>query len=89
MTGIPLTQWPSHPHDPADFRRCEMLLRVVPSFRDRLAEMEAQSEVWATLVRNWDKIVAAMELEIPGIFDGRPVRGKANEGHALMKHLGC
>ena len=28
--------YPSHPHDPADFNRCLMLLDAVPEIRDHL-----------------------------------------------------
>lgn len=60
----------SHPYDPSDFRRCETLLRSVPSLRALMPRMADVSPVWAQLVERWDDIVALGESEVPGIFDG-------------------
>jgi len=60
----------AHPYDPSDFRRCEMLLRDVPSLRPFMPHMAERSPVWARLVERWDDIVAMAEIEAPGVFDG-------------------
>lgn len=69
MTGIDLVSPGHHPSDPSDFRRCEMLLRAVPEFRERLDEMKAVSPVWQKLVERWQEIVTLMESEVPNVFD--------------------
>lgn len=75
-----------HPYDPADFRRCELLLRAAPTMRRDLHRMADVSDEWAALVPHWDLLVAAMEAEIPGVFDG-PARGRAPVTCALIQHL--
>ncbi len=92
MTGISVGQnhgFRNNPADPSDFRRCEMLLRVVPEFRDRLPEMSSVSPVWAKLVEHWAEIVELMNSEVPGVFDNTWVRGKASKTYELMNSLGC
>jgi hypothetical protein len=88
LTGLPMKSahgFGNHPHDPDDFKRCEMLLRAVPEFRERLGEMAAVSPVWAGLVARWDEIAALAELEIPGLFEGR--QGSAPLTYMLMRKI--
>lgn len=90
MTGIPLVlaAWQNMaPADPADFTRCELLLRAVPEWRARLPEMAAVSPVWARLVENWDEILAAIEKDAPRWFTHR--EGSAPTAYNMMKDLGC
>ena len=58
MTGVNFTgQWGmGHPLDPSDFRRCLLLLKAVPEFKERLNEMEEVSPVWKDMVENWDEL---------------------------------
>lgn len=80
VTGTPVGRsygFPTHPVDPSDFRRCEVLLREVPEARFALPLMSAVSPVWAALVAHWDELVALAESESPGMFvrflrKGRP-----------------
>lgn len=51
-----------------------------------LHRMADVSDEWAALVPRWDLLVAAMEAEIPGVFDG-PARGRAPVTCALIQHL--
>ena len=37
----------SYPRDPADFRRCELLLRAVPEAREHLGRLATKGAVWA------------------------------------------
>jgi len=46
----------SHPHDPADFNRCLLLLDAVPEIRSRMDFVSDISETWAVLVSRWDEI---------------------------------
>jgi hypothetical protein len=75
-----------HPHDPSDFRRCEVLLRQVPVARVTFPDMASRSPHWAVLVEHWDDLVALMEEENPGIFD-RPAYGRSPRTYALMNRL--
>lgn len=76
----------NHPSDPSDFRRCELLLRRVPDFRERFADMAGESPVWAALVARWAVIVTVFEGECPGVF-GHERHGNrmANRTYALMR----
>jgi hypothetical protein len=68
--GVTTSYWGSnYPHDPSDFRRCEVLLRRVPDFRSRFNEMANEGQVWAALVERWQEIAALLERECPGVFD--------------------
>lgn len=61
--------YPNHPRDPADFRRCQLLLDKIPEFRSRLPEMAWLSEEWAALVRYWDEIERTFSGECPAYRD--------------------
>ncbi|OZE77161.1 hypothetical protein CH305_18155 [Rhodococcus sp. 15-649-2-2] len=93
LTGVPILpdRWSnrrdSHPHDPSDFRRCELLLRAVPKARQRMDSVGDLSPVWRNLVDHWDEIVALCEEESPGCFDGPRAGGKASKAYSLMKEL--
>lgn len=59
---------PSGFNDPADaddFRRCELLLRAVPSLRPELHRMGELSTRWVALAARWDEIVATLDEEVP------------------------
>ena len=89
LTGIPISQYSSHPLDPDDFKRCEKLLREVPEFRTRLLEIKSLSTIWRNLVEKWPEIVSLMESEVPGVFDNPWIRGSAPKTYDFMKSLGC
>ena len=75
-----------HPHDPADFIRCEKMLAAVPEFRERMWEMITVSPVWAKLVDHWQEIITSIHEEAPRWDEGI---GSANKAYALMGKLGC
>lgn len=54
----------TYPHDPADLRRCALLLRAVPGYRARIGELSAASPEWAALVAHWDELEALLAEEI-------------------------
>ena len=88
LGGVRLSGWDSEPLDPADFRRCELLLRAVPLLRLRLPEMAAVSPIWAELAARWDEISELLELEIPGIYGaGWPRKASAPRTYALMQQI--
>lgn len=92
MTGLPVGNASTrtyHPADPADFVRCEKLLRQVPEFMRRLDEMRVVSHVWGKLVYRWGDIASLIEEEAPGVLSGERSRGSAPNAYKLMKELGC
>lgn len=56
-TGCPL--------DPDDFGRCYRLLKLFPEWRARLPEVAERFKVWIPLVREWDRLQALYEEELP------------------------
>jgi hypothetical protein len=63
-----------HPHDPDDFRRCYLLLKAIPEWREQLHKMKSISQTWSNLVDNWDKLTFMLEELIPtnkdnGMYD--------------------
>ena len=74
----------SHPLDPADFRRCRLLLEAVPELADKLHMMSAVSPQWAALVRDWQSICTAMDVEIPNWRTPKNGEG-APHTHELIK----
>lgn len=62
LYGLPLRDgvWRRHgldyPSDPADLRRCLLLLQASPETRARLPEMATASRVWKRLVDRWSEL---------------------------------
>lgn len=75
-----------HPLDPADLRRCRMLLEVVPEFGARISEMADVSDVWAALVNVWGTLCATMDDECPKWRDGIGTCAATME---FMQEIGC
>lgn len=73
-----------HPYDPDDFQRCERMLRAVPEARSNFAAAKTTPE-WTVLIDHWDELVALMQDELPGIFDGQ--HGRAPRSYARMQEL--
>jgi hypothetical protein len=91
LTGIPAATdgWLDHPMDPGDFRRCELLLRQVPTLRPLMPAMGARSRQWAALVAHWDELVQLCEADLPGIFTDHAPNGRCARAYARMNELGC
>jgi hypothetical protein len=75
-----------NPSDPADFKRCEKLLRQVRGLRERLHEMDAVSPKWSALVEHWQEIVDVFEDECPGVFEDA-TGWRAARTYKLMKQV--
>lgn len=58
-----------HPHDPADLRRCLLLLEKCPELAERFSQMRSVSKEWASLVDVWPKLRAEFESEAPNWRD--------------------
>lgn len=84
--GIEMPIGDSHPLDPADFRRCLLLLETVPAFASRFCDgaMRDVSPEWARLSAAWDELKETFESECPSWRTGN---GKALGTYALMKRV--
>lgn len=71
----------SHPVDPDDFRRCYLLLEMVPEWKEKLHLMSELSPVWSNLVDNWEKLTCMLEEQMQ--------THKTNGMYEFMKSLGC
>lgn len=73
--------FPHHPHDPDDFRRCYDLLETIPEWKERIGELHKLSPVWKKLVDNWDKLTLMLEEQFK--------TKKPNGMYEYMNELGC
>lgn len=62
-TGGLLSHRGGHPHDPADLRRCMLLLERCPELASRIDEMCFVSPEWNALASNWKQITEAFIAE--------------------------
>ena len=86
LTGIPLLL-PSEyatPGDPADLRRCRLLLEQVPELQTQFPRMREVSASWARLVDAWDDLCQIVDDEAP---DWRSGKGSAHRAYKRMKDL--
>ena len=88
LTGIPaLGGWrASHPHDPADLRRCVLLLESCPELAARFDEMRRVSPEWERLFDAWPELVATMDAEAPGWREPK-ARGRAPRTYDRMQRI--
>jgi predicted nucleic acid-binding protein len=88
LTGIEATTYAdsSTPSDPADLRRCRLLLERCPELMIEFPRMAEVSDVWAKLVENWAELCATMDTESP---EWRDCKGVASATYEMMKQLGC
>jgi hypothetical protein len=82
----PVWSGKDHPHDPDDFRRCQLLLRDCPLAAASFHLMRDVSPSWARLVDAWHQIHATLEAETPGYLDDPRGRSAPN-GYRLMKQI--
>jgi hypothetical protein len=74
LTGINASRRGSeldHPYDPADMRRCRLLLEAVPSLQAELGRMASVSTHWSRFVPAWDEICRVMDEEVPNWRDAK------------------
>lgn len=79
--GLDIAKYESHPHDPADFKRCHLLLQAVPQLKSYLHRMNSVSPVWEKLVQNWEKLTEMLEEQMR--------TKKPNGMYEFMESLGC
>lgn len=82
FTGLAGLDQGAYPHDPADFKRCRLLLEQVPEFAPMLPLMSDVSPAWAGLVQNWATLCDQMDAESP---EWREDKGSAPETFRLMR----
>ena len=71
------------PVDPADLRRCLLLLEQVPETRENgLLVLAKGCPRWAALVKVWDRLSTTLRSEIGETL---PPRGSAPKTYALME----
>ena len=70
-----------HPIDPDDFKRCSMVFKAFPEWKERINELKALSPVWRGLVDQWDKLEKLLAEQLETKED--------NGMYDLMKSLGC
>ncbi|AGY47179.1 hypothetical protein CN1A_70 [Clavibacter phage CN1A] len=90
LSGVPIGRdygFGTQPHDPSDFRRCELLLRMVPEARPHLERMRLVSPEWNALVEHWDTIVKLAEAENPTAFTRRASRTAVGAGRLIRDLL--
>ncbi len=73
-----------YPRDPADFRRCRLLLEQVPEFRDQFSTMSEKSVKWSALIRHWEWMNRVMDEENP---DWRSGGGSSPALYKLIKEI--
>lgn len=87
LTGVVATRHGhGYPYDPADLKRCRLLLEQVPELRAEFPRMAELGDPWPALVKAWDELCELMDTECP---EWRAGRGLARGTYAFMKQLGC
>lgn len=91
LTGIQVLKgswqdrFPFTPSDPADLRRCRLLLESVPELVPLFHKMSTASNEWAALVKNWANLCTTMDAETPNWRTGG---GSAPKTYEAMKAIG-
>lgn len=73
-----------HPWDPADLRRCRLLLEKVPGLQQEFWRMATRSGPWAALVSRWQDLCEEMDRESP---EWRTGKGRADRTCQRMREL--
>ncbi len=56
------------PYDPADFRRCHLLLEKCPELKIHLHKMKSVSSDWKALVNHWDELTDMLDRRDPNMY---------------------
>ena len=85
MRGLPAPFWKNqHPSDPDDLSRCRLLLEDCPELAADLDKMKTCSDVWKSLVENWNELCLMMDKEAPNWRQGY---GEAPETFRMMRKM--
>lgn len=72
----------SYPGDPADLRRCLLLIKAVPEAKGAIDVLALYSEQWTRLAAVWDELERQLIAEIG--YD-LPCRGQAPKTYTMMR----
>jgi len=81
ISGQLLTKYKSPPSDPDDFKRCYLLLELIPEWKDELFKLKGLSASWSSLVDDWDKFEVLLKEQMQDCVK--------NNMYKLMKDIGC
>lgn len=76
---------PAWPRDPADLRRCMLLVESVPECATAPERMRGRSEVWTRLADAWPSLVASLAAEVPEWRGGKGAN--APKTYELMRQV--
>lgn len=86
LTGLPTGRCDlAYPRDPADLRRCVLLLEACPTLAERFGEMKTASPTWSRFVDAWPSLIAAFDAEKPGWR--KAWAGNATKTYARMREV--
>jgi len=85
LTGA-LRTFEASPRDPADLRRCRLLLEAVPALQADFDRMRLCSRTWAGLVDAWPELCALMDEECPD-WRSPLSEGRCEQTYARMRDL--
>ena len=75
---------PAHPRDPADLRRCLLLMGSVPECATASERMRGKSTAWTGLEDAWPELVASLAAEAP---EWRGKSASAPKTYELMQRV--
>ena len=85
LDGMPFSKCRNHPSDPADFRRCRLLVEASPEVAAAFRTvMPTVSPVWSDLIAHWDELCEVMDAECP---DWKTAEGIAPRTYELMSSI--
>ena len=64
-----------HPYDPADLRRCMLLVEQIPEIKDYFPKIAKLSDTWGRIIDNWDTLIDTLKTEMES-GDSAPVTYK-------------
>lgn len=76
---------PAWPRDPADLRRCLLLVESVPECATAPERMRGRSDVWTRLADAWPALVASLSAEVPEWRGGKGAN--APKTYELMQQV--
>ena len=85
LAGISAGAASSHPYDPADLRRCMLLLDRVPELKWRMQRMRTVSKEWNALMDVWDDITTSFLTEAPDNWRDPRAHWRAPRTYKLMQ----
>lgn len=77
----------AHPLDPADLRRCLLLLDFIPEGRNRLDELRELSPAWNAIVDHWDELEDTFIAEAGPDWRDPACLWSARRTYALMRKI--